>query len=90
MIFIYVRQTIGNLDRCKEAFDSQLAARQAGGATAECVLLRNADDPQEIIVLMSWRDLRQARLFAQSVSWQIALQQMGVVGLPEVLFLEEA
>ena len=53
-------------------------------------MLRNADDPHEIIVLLGWRDLKQARLFTESVSLQLALQEMGVVGVPEVRFLETA
>jgi hypothetical protein len=88
MIYLYIRQTVGDYARWKEAFDTHLAARQAGGATREALLLRNVDDPQEIIVLLGWRDLAQARIFSQSVSWQMALQEMGVVGLPEVCLLE--
>jgi len=45
--------------------------------------------PYEIIVLLGWRDLKQARLFSQSISWQVALKTMGVVGLLEVCFWED-
>ena len=89
MVFLCIRQTAVNFAQWKEAFDSHIAARQAGGATAEALIWRNVDDPQEIIVLLGWRDLRQARMFRQSVSWQMAMKKMGVVGLPEVCFLEE-
>ncbi len=88
MIYLYVRQTVGDYARWKEDFDNHLAARQAGGATHEALVLRNVDDPQEVIVILGWRDLRQARTFSESVSLEIALRKMGVVGLPEVLFLE--
>ena len=89
MIYLYIRQTVGDYIQWKEGFDSRLAARQAGGATDETLVLRNVDDPCEIIVLLGWRDLAQARTFSQSVSWQMALQGMGVVGVPEVRFLEK-
>jgi hypothetical protein len=46
------------------------------------------EDLDEIVVVLGWRDLVQARLFTKSVSWQRAMQQMGVVGVPEVWFLE--
>ena len=88
MITLYLRQTAVNYAQWKEAFDSHLAARQVGGATAEVLILRNGDDPEEIVVLLGWRDLRQARLYSQSVSWQMALREMGVVGVPNVWFLE--
>jgi hypothetical protein len=51
-------------------------------------VLRNADNPSEIVVILGWRNLAQARLFIQSLSWQQALKHMGTVGLPEVRFLE--
>ena len=51
-------------------------------------MLRNVEDPHEVIVLLGWHDLAQARLFAKSVSWQVAMERMGVVGVPEVRFLE--
>jgi hypothetical protein len=90
MIYLYVRQTVGDYARWKEVFDNHLAARQAGGATHEALVLRNIDDPQEIIVILGWRDLRQARTFSESVSLEMAMRKMGVVGLPEVRFLETA
>ena len=88
MIYLYIRQTVADYAQWKEGFDNHAAARQAGGATDEALVLRNVDDPREIIVVLGWCDLKQASLFMQSVSWQMALQQMGVVGVPEVRFLE--
>lgn len=88
MIYLLLRHPIEDFARWKEGFDIHLAARQAGGATKETFVLRNVDDLSEIMVVLGWRDLGQARLFTRSVSWQRAMQQMGVVGLPEVRFLE--
>jgi hypothetical protein len=89
MVYLFLRHHIEDFRRWKEGFDIHLAARQAGGATHEALLLRNVDDPQEIIVILGWNSLTQAKLFTQSVSWQMARQQMGVIGVAEVLFLEE-
>lgn len=44
--------------------------------------------PNEVIVILGWHDLTQARLYVKSVSWQTALEQMGVVGVPAVRFME--
>ena len=88
MIYLYVRHTVVSYAKWKEGFDNHLAARQAGGATHEALVLRNVDDPHEIIVVLGWCDLTQARLFTKSVSWQINLQKMGVASSPEVRFLE--
>lgn len=88
MNYLLIRQLVADYAQWKEAFDMHLAARQAGGATREAWALHNIDDPQEVIVLLGWCDLAQAQLFTKSVSWQVALEQMGVVGVPEVRFLE--
>jgi hypothetical protein len=37
---------------------------------------------------LDWHDLKQARTFSQSVSLQAAIKKMGVIGVPEVRFLE--
>lgn len=88
MIYLLFRHHITDYTRWKEAFDTHLAARQAGGATNEALVLRNVDDHQEVIVILGWHNLAQARTFSQSVSFQMAMKKMGVVGLPEVCFLE--
>ncbi len=88
MIYLYLRQTVADYARWKEGFDNHLAARQAGGATNKALVLRNVDNQHEIIVILGWRDLHQARTFSQSVSLQMAMKKMGVVGVSEVQFLE--
>jgi len=89
MIYLYIRQTVSDFARWKEAFDIHASTRQAGGATGEALVLRNVEDPHEITALLGWHDLTQARLFAESISWQTALQAMGVVGAPDVHFLTD-
>lgn len=89
-IYLYIRQTVTDYALWKERFDNHLAARQAGGATHEALVLRNVDNPQEVIVVLGWCNLAQARLFTKSVSWQMIMEQMGGTGVPEVCFLETA
>lgn len=88
MIYLLLRHTVEDYGRWHEGFDRHLAARQAGGAANEAYVMRNVDDAQEIIVLLGWHDLVRARAFTNSISLRTALNQMGVVGVPEVLFLE--
>ena len=88
MNYLYVRQVVRDYAQWKEEFDIHLSTREAGGATREAFVLRDVEHPNEVIVVLGWHDLAQARLYAKSVSWQAALEQMGVVGVPEVRFLE--
>ncbi len=89
MIYVAIRHVVCDYRRWKESFDIHAAARQAGGATGEVHVMRNLDAADEITVLLGWRNLQQAKAFTQSVSLQEALQQAGVVGVPEVRFCEK-
>jgi heme-degrading monooxygenase HmoA len=88
MVYIYVRQNIEDYARWREGFDNHASARQAAGATDEVYVMRNVDDPKEVTVILGWSDLQKARAFTQSASLKEAMQNAGVVGPPEIRFLE--
>lgn len=90
MVYIHVRHSIEDYARWREGFDSHAPARQAGGGTDEAYVMRNVDDPNDITVILGWRDLKSARAFAQSASLKDAMQVAGVTGAPEIRFLETA
>ena len=90
MVYIYVRQKVEDYARWREGYDTHAAARQAAGATDEGHVMRNVDDPNEITVLLGWSDLQRARAFTQSASLKDAMKDAGVVGPPEIRFLESA
>jgi hypothetical protein len=54
------------------------------------LLLRNADDPSEVILLLEWDDLDKARQLAQSDDLRQAMQRTGVADRPDVYFLDQA
>ena len=58
-------------------------------AATEALVLRNVDDPQEIVIILGWHSLQQAQLFTRSVSLQEALKKIGVVGMPDDCYLEK-
>ena len=90
MVYIYVRQKVEDYARWREGYDTHAAARQAAGATDEGNVMRNVDDPNEITVLLGWSDMQTARAFTQSASLREAMKDAGVVGPPEIRFLESA
>ena len=63
-------------------------AREAGGATKEVYVYRNIEDPNDITVILGWRDLDKARAFIRSVSLKGAMQSAGVTSAPDVRILE--
>ena len=88
MVYLYVRQSVEDYATWREGYDKHAAARQAGGATGAAYILRNVENPNEITVLLGWDDLGKARTFSQSDSLKQAMQNAGVIGQPEVRFLE--
>lgn len=88
MVYLYVRQSIEDYARWREGYDKHAAAREASGATGTAYILRNAENPNEITVLLGWSDLGKARTFSQSDSLKQAMQNAGVIGQPEIRFLE--
>ncbi len=52
-------------------------------------LLRNSNDPNELVVILEWDDLEKARQFVQSHDMREIMQRAGVVDQPDMYFLDE-
>ena len=89
MSYILVQHSVEDYEKWKAVFDEQGATRQAAGSKGGFVL-RNADDPNQITVLLGWDNLENARAFAGSDDLREAMQRAGVTGPPKVYFLDEA
>jgi heme-degrading monooxygenase HmoA len=89
MPYILVQHSVEDYARWKAGFDGHGATRQASGSNGALVL-RNAEDPNQVTVLMEWDSLENARAFAGSDELREAMQRAGVTGPPSVYFLEEA
>jgi hypothetical protein len=50
-------------------------------------LLRSVDNPNEVVLLFEAEDLRKAQAFPESSDLRQAMQKAGVVGQPDILFL---
>jgi len=87
-VYVYLRHRVKDYTAWREGYDIHAPARQAAGATGQDYIMRNADDHSEITIIMEWHDMKQARSFTQSVSLKHAMQHAGVIGSPEIRFLE--
>jgi heme-degrading monooxygenase HmoA len=52
-------------------------------------ILRNAEDPNELVILLEWDSVENARHFADADELQDAMRRAGVADQPDVYFLEE-
>ncbi len=88
MPVLLIRQRVSDYQAWKQGFDQQAHARTANGCQ-QVQIFRNAADPHEIVVLLTWDTLVRARLYAQSDDWLESIDRSGVIERPEICFLEE-
>jgi hypothetical protein len=87
MPHILVRHKVSDFSKWKSAYDSHAPARKEGGLKEEH-LLRNMDDPNEVILFFEITDLKKAKQFTASANLRDAMQDAGVVDKPDIYFLE--
>jgi hypothetical protein len=88
MIHTLVRHKVADFAKWKPAYDAHASARQKAGLKEEH-LFRNADDPNEVILLFSAEDIDKAKAFAASDDLRQAMQRAGVSDKPDVYFLKD-
>ena len=88
MIHMLVRSKVTDFDKWKPVYDAHLSARQKAGLKEEH-LFRNADDPNEVILLFSAEEIDKAKAFAASDDLRQAMQGAGVSDKPDVYFLND-
>ena len=71
----------------KSAYDERAALRKANGSK-ESIVMRNADDPNQVVVLIEW-DLEKAKNYVKSGDLKDYLTEAGIIGQPEFFYLEE-
>ena len=89
MPYILIRQKVRDFAEWKAVFDEHGTMRKATGSKGGYIL-RNNDDPSEVLVLLEVEDLGRARQFVRSEDLRRAMQRAGVVDQPTIYFLDEA
>ena len=87
MPYILVQHSVEDYNKWKPVFDEQ-EARQAAGSKGG-IVFRNADDLNQITVLLEWDNLDNARAYADSDDLRESMQHAGLTEQPNVRFLEE-
>ena len=87
MAHLLVIHTVEDFDRWKVAFDGHDGVRRASGG-GDYQLLRNAQNANEVVVLFAWDSVANAQKFASSDDLRATMQKAGVVGMPNLYFLD--
>ncbi len=77
-----------NFDQWKPLFDEHGAKRKAAGSKGGR-LFGSEKDPNEVVILLEWEKLGKAHKFTESEDLRETMKRAGVVGKPELYFLEE-
>jgi hypothetical protein len=84
--YLLVRAKVRHFDTWKKAYDAHLPVRREFGLSEEH-LLREAHDPNEVVLLFKVSSLDRARAFMANPSVLEVIAKSGVVGTPDAHFL---
>ena len=88
MNYILIRHKVADFAKWKPVYDAHGSARADAGLKEER-LLRNIDNPSEVVLLFSASDLNKAKQFATSDDLRQRMQQAGVNDKPDIWFLRD-
>ena len=88
MVHVLVRHNVEDYSKWISVFNEFSTFRSESGSKGGKVF-QSADNPNEVFVLLEWDSLKNAQNFAQSDRLKEGMQEAGVVGKPEIYFIEE-
>ena len=86
MPYVLVRHKVADFAKWKPVYDAHVTDREKAGLKEEH-LLRNSDDPNEVILLFKAANIQQAKEFAASPDLRERMQKGGVIDQPDIYFL---
>ncbi len=87
MSYILVRHKVADYSAWKKVYDAHLPVRQKAGLKQN-QLLHGSNGSNEVVILFSTDDLGRAKEFYESEELRVTMQKAGVIGRPDVSFLE--
>ena len=89
MASMLIQHQVKDYAAWKKVFDSAIDLRTSNGGLSAQVY-RDASDPNKVTTINKWNSLANAQKFAHSLELKAAMEKAGVVGAPNVSFLNEA
>jgi heme-degrading monooxygenase HmoA len=88
MIYALAIQKIKDYDKWKQVFDEHSKVRKDEGSNG-AIIYRNSNDPKELVIITEWKNMESAKNFSLSEDLNINMKKAGVIGLPELHYLEQ-
>jgi heme-degrading monooxygenase HmoA len=89
MIHVIIRHKVADYGQWKQVFDSHLNSRMAAGENGSRVF-HSLEDPRDVTVFSDWDSIEHARRFIGSDDLKAAMKKAGVVGDPDINYLQDA
>ena len=84
---VMIEHKVADFDTWLAAYETHEPMRKAAGET-KSIVWQDADDPNNVIALIKFASLDQARAFSSSADLKDAMQQAGVAEQPTLYFLD--
>ncbi|WP_433633415.1 hypothetical protein [Halomicrococcus sp. NG-SE-24] len=88
MPYLLIDHTVEDYEEWKPYFDDHASTRAESGSKGG-QLFHKEGDPNEVVALLEWESLKDAHDFAASADLRETMDEAGVVGEPELHFLEK-
>ncbi|MFD2247794.1 hypothetical protein [Pontibacter ruber] len=88
MVYLSIRHQVNDYSTWRKVYDSHKQARDQAGLE-ELFLLQNRDNNNEIFLMFRVGDIQKAKQFMLSEDLNAAMKRAGVMGTPEIDFMEE-
>jgi uncharacterized protein (DUF1330 family) len=89
MTYVLVRLTAEDPVKWKAGFEQAASLRKSYGSKGARAF-SNKDNPIEFLILAEYEDPARAREMFQSQDFREATKRAGVIGTPQVVYLDEA
>ncbi|HXI02740.1 MAG TPA: hypothetical protein VNI57_06135 [Candidatus Saccharimonadales bacterium] len=87
MAYLLVRHKVKDFESWKKVFEEHGRARESLGCKGGR-LMRNAEVPNEVVVLLEWDFHENARKFVDSEDLKSTMQRAGVLDRPDIYYLD--
>jgi len=88
MASMLVQHSVKDFAAWKKMYDSVADLRTSSGELSDQIY-RDASDPNKLTAIFKWDSLANAQKYAQTPELKAAMEKAGVVGPPNISFLNE-
>lgn len=88
MSYGFFRFTVEDFAKWKLVYDDHTSARKVSGSKGAQVL-QNSNNPNEVVIILEYESVEEAKAFAASEGLKNAMAKAGVNSIPDVVFLNE-